>query len=91
MYNGNEEMLKQSVTVTTRCPLVIKNWARQNNVKIPRILWAGYESMTRKKPDEIQALNTKVGVLAEKLMRTQKKLWELEGEMGVKEDVSDTK
>jgi len=86
MYDGNVEILKQSITITTRCPLVIRNWAMQNNVKIPRILWAGYEALTRKKPDEIQELNTKVTVLADKLVRTQKKLWELEGEMGVKDE-----
>lgn len=86
MYSPEEAMMKQSVTITTRCPLIIRNWALQNNVKIPRILWAGYETLTRKKPDEIQELTTKVNVLADKLNRANKKLWDLEGQMEMKDE-----
>lgn len=67
-----------STTVTTRCPNEIRDWAKKNDVKLPRILWEGYLHLSGKKKDEIPELKSEIRSLSEKLSRYARRVYELE-------------
>lgn len=67
-----------STTITTRCPNEVRMWAKQNNVKIPRILWEGYAHLSGKKKDELPILQAQIKDLSDKLSRYARRVWELE-------------
>ena len=71
-----------SSTITTRCPNEIRMWARRNNVKMPRILWAGYKRLSGQEKDEIPELKEQMRGLSEKLSRYVKRVYELEEQNG---------
>jgi hypothetical protein len=67
-----------SKTITTRCPVQVLAWAKYNNVKIPRLLWAGYQKMTGEDTKKLQEMEILHQNLVEKLKKTASRLYELE-------------
>jgi hypothetical protein len=74
-----------SSTITTRCPNEIRVWSKEHNVKIPRILWAGYKRLSGQERDPVEGITAQVSALSEKLSRYAKKVWELEQALEDKE------
>jgi len=75
-----------STTVTTRCPNAIRSWAKEHNVKLPRILWAGYKRLSGQERDPVADLSEQLKGVSEKLSRYAKRVHELEGQLEEKND-----
>ena len=70
-----------SKTITTRCPVKILAWAKYNNVKIPRLLWAGYQKMTGEDTKKLQEMQIIYEKLGEKYKKVSDRLYEIEQKM----------
>lgn len=70
-----------SSTVTTRCPNEIRAWSKANNVKLPRILWAGYKRLSGQERDPVEDLQKQLQTYGEKLSRYAKRVYDLEEEL----------